>query len=138
MTPEEMKALVRRDFEEGWNKGNLAVFDESHAPNSVYHHPRNPQNDREGLKNKFVAPVRVSYPDLHFTIHDLMAAEGDKVVSRWTFEGTDTGGSVSLGTPPSGRHVKMPGILISRFEGGKIVEEWVEADYLGLRKQLTE
>ncbi len=136
MTLEEMKAQVRRLWEEGWNKGNMAVFDEVFTPNVVFHHPTNPQKDREGLK-KFVTAVRTSYPDMHFTIHDLIA-EGDKAVMRWTYEGTDTGGSPSIGTPPSGKHVKFTGITIYRLEGGKIVEEWVEGDYLGLRKQLTE
>jgi steroid delta-isomerase-like uncharacterized protein len=135
MSTEDLKAKVRREFEDGWNKGNLAVFDENYAANAVWHHPTNPQKDREGLKG-FVIAVRTSYPDVHVTIHDLMAAEGDKVVARWTFEGTDTGGSLALGTPPTGKHVKFTGILIHRFEGGKVVETWFEADYLDLRKQL--
>ncbi len=136
MTPEEMKAVVTRQTEEGWNRGNMAVFDEVFAPNVVFHHPTNPQQDREGLK-KHITAVRTSYPDMHFTIHDLVA-EGDKVVARWTYEGTDTGGSVAFGgTPPTGKHVKFTGISICRFEGGKIADQWTEADYLGLRKQLT-
>jgi predicted ester cyclase len=43
---------------------------------------------------------------------------------------------VAFGTPPTGKHVKFTGITISRFEGGTDVEEWYEADYLSLRKQL--
>ena len=39
MSTEENKATVRRLTEEGWNQGNVAVFDELTAPNWVYHDP---------------------------------------------------------------------------------------------------
>ena len=45
MSTEELKAKVRRGIEDGWNKGNLAVFDEVCAPNVAYHHPTNPQKN---------------------------------------------------------------------------------------------
>ncbi len=54
--PEELKAKIMRLMEEGYNKGNLAVFDELVAPNCISHHPTNPQKDLESLK-KFVAVV---------------------------------------------------------------------------------
>jgi predicted ester cyclase len=126
---------MHRVVEDGWNKGNLAVFDEYFAANVVWHHPTNPQKDREGLK-KYVTAVRATFPDLHFTIDDLVAAEGDKYVGRWTLEGTDMGGSVAFSTPPTGKHVKFTGMTIHRFEGGKVVEAWTEADFSGLSKQL--
>jgi steroid delta-isomerase-like uncharacterized protein len=120
MAAEELKAKMRRLYEEGWNKGNMAVLDEVYAPNIIWHHPNNPQEDLEGAK-AFVARARARYPDIHYTIDDLMAAEGDKVVMRWTCEGTDTGGS-----PPTGKKLKATGIMIFRFEQGKVVEEWEE------------
>lgn len=136
MSNEELKAKVQRYFEEGWNKGKLAVFDEVCIPKLAYHHPTNPQTSREGLK-RFVTAVRSSYPDMKFVIHDMFVGEGDKVVTRWTWEGTDKGGSVAfVGTPPTGKHVMFSGIHIARFEGGRSVEEWAEGDYLSLSKQL--
>jgi predicted ester cyclase len=135
MATEDLKAKVRRVVEDGWNKGNVSVLDENYGANVVYHHPTNPQKGRQGLKKYFTA-VRISYPDLHFTIDDLMSAEADKIVMRWTFEGTDTGGSVAFGTPPTGKHIKFTGITIYRFVGGKCVEETEEGDYLGAQKQL--
>ncbi len=112
----------------------MAVFDEVHAPNFVLHNPGLPNmKDREGLKKHALAG-RTS--DTHFTIHDLIA-EGDKVVARWTLEATDAVAAVSFGTPPTGKQLTLTGIMISHFEGGKIVEQWYEGDYLGLMKQLT-
>ncbi len=137
MTPEEMKAVVRRDIE-GWNKGNLPAYMEMYAPNLVYHNPAAPNfTDFDGAKKYFTA-IHTNFPDAHITIEDLMAAEGDKVVMRWIFEGTDKGGSPALGTPPTGKHVKVAMVDIYRFEGSKVVEMWQQGDYLGLRKQLME
>ena len=120
MSAEDLKAKVRRIHEEGVNKGNMAVFDELYAANDIFHHPNSPQENLEGLKAYFSA-ARTGYPDLHETIHDLMAAEGDKVVTRFTWEGTHTG-EWPAGTPPSGKHVRMTLIGITRFSGGKIVD----------------
>ena len=133
---EELKAKARRLMEEGLNKGVMAVFDELLAPNYAYHNPVYPNvTDRESYK-RFVTAIRTGYPDVHFTIEDLIAGEGDTVVMRWTFHGTDKGGSPAFGGPPTGKHVASTGITISRFAHGKLVEEWTEADYLGLSKQL--
>jgi hypothetical protein len=42
MSTEENKALVLRFTEEGWNKGNLEVFDEIYATGFVYRDPAAP------------------------------------------------------------------------------------------------
>jgi non-specific serine/threonine protein kinase len=40
------------------------------------------------------------------------------------------------GIPPGGKQFSATGIEIYRFDGGKIVEHWLEADKLGLMQQL--
>ena len=60
---------------------------------------------------------RGAFPDLHFTI-EAQVAEGDRVVTRWTAGGTNTG---SLGgMPPTGKAVVVSGISIERIAGGKV------------------
>src|SRR5918995_1139720 len=61
-------------------------------------------------------------------------AEGDKVVTRYTFIGTHQG--EFLGIPPTGNRVQMTGMYLSHISGGKIVEEWNIYDLLGLMQQL--
>lgn len=51
--------------------------------------------------------------------------EGDRVVSRWTAEGTNRG-----------KHIRLPGITISQIADGKIVEDWTSSDNLALLRQL--
>jgi hypothetical protein len=46
MSAEENKALVRRVFEEGWNAGNLELFNETDAPEYVLHDPSVPEDVR--------------------------------------------------------------------------------------------
>lgn len=63
-----------------------------------------------------------------------MIAEGDKVVSRWTGGGKQMG--EFMGVPPSGKQVKITGIIISRIVNDQIVEEWETSDQLGLLQLL--
>ena len=61
-------------------------------------------------------------------------AEGDKVVHRYTFRATHQGDF--MGVPATGKVVTVTGIYISRFAGGKCVEDWFSGDLLGLMQQL--
>lgn len=136
MSTEDNKATVRRFTEEGWNQGNVAVFDELNAPNWVYHDPGFPDVRTLEDYKSWVTETRGAFPDLHFTIEDLVA-EGDQVVVRWTARGTNTGDIVTpMPLPATGRQVTITGISIVRFAGGKGVEVWDQSDSLGLFQQL--
>ncbi len=76
---------------------------------------------------------RASFPDIHVAIED-MIAEGDKVVTRITATGTQTG--EFMGMPPSGKAIRVEAIGISRIVDGKSVEYWESFDALGLMHQL--
>jgi len=134
MSVEENKAVVRRNIEEVWNRGNLSVIDEIVAENFVLHDPSQPDPIRgpEGYK-QFVTMMRNAFPDLETIIDDLIA-EGDTIAVRLTFRGTHTG--ELAGIPPTGKHVTFTGMSFKRFEGGKYVESFINADDLGLMQQL--
>ena len=74
-----------------------------------------------------------AFPDLHLTVED-MIAEGDKVVTRFTSRGTQTG--AFMGIPPTGKQVTVSSIVIARIADGKIVEEWGLDDQMGMLQQL--
>ena len=132
MSTEENKAVVRRMYEE-WSKRNLAGIWELYAPDYVLHGaPFGLSPDLAGLKQLYTAPL-TAFPDAHLVVEDLIA-EGDKVVHRATLRGTHQGDL--LGIPPTGKVVTVTGIYISRFAGGKCVEEWRNVDDLGLMQQL--
>ncbi len=133
MSTEENKALVRRWFEDGFNAHNLAIMNELFAPDFVEHTSYGPPTQsrdaaRQGLAGSFTA-----MPDMRVTVED-MIAEGDKVVTRFIMQGTQRG--AFMGIPATDKAVTTTNIAIMRFENGKIAENWVESDTLGMMRQL--
>ncbi len=132
-TEDDNKATVRRYLEEVWNHRNLGIIDELAAPNYArYLSGQTAPLDREGAKQR-IASFHQALPDLHLTIDDLLA-EGDRVVFRITFTGTQQGHF--MGMAPTGRGVTFSAIDITRLAGGKIVEHWGQMDVFGLLQQL--
>lgn len=133
MSAEENKAVVRRYFEAIDRRRDPEVVDEFLAPDFLSHHP-SPGfgSDREGQKAAFKHFLAAA-PDGYHVIDD-MVAEGDKVVTRLTAYGTQTG--ELFGIPPTGKRLTMSGIAIHRVRDGKIVEHWHEIDMLSGLQQL--
>ena len=133
MSTEDNKALMRRFYEEVFNKGNLDAIDELGSPDMVDHNPSpGTEPGPEGVKKEF-AMMRSAFPDLNVNVED-MVAEGDKVVSRVTMRGTHKGDF--MGIPASGKQITVTGMDIVRFSGGKAVERWGQFDDLGMMQQL--
>ncbi|MBI2321017.1 MAG: ester cyclase [Chloroflexi bacterium] len=133
MSTEANKALVRRYFEAIDARRDPAVLDEFLAPDFLTHNP--PPGfapDLDGQKRAFVHFLAAT-PDGYHVIED-MVAEGDRVVTRVTAYGTQSG--ELFGIPPTGRWIKASGIAIHRLADGRIVEHWHEADMLGVLQQL--
>ena len=133
MSTEENKAMLRRVWEEVFNKGDLAVANEIMVPNYVYRGPMGQElKGPEGFK-QVVTMFRTAFPDLHATVED-MFAEGDKVAHRATIRGTHKGDL--MGIAPTGKQVTVSATVISRFVGGKEVEAWANIDMLAMFQQL--
>ncbi len=134
MSIEENKDVVRIHYEEAWNQRKLSTIDETHAPNIVHHDPSNPEDfmGPEDVKQR-LAEVIKAFPDIHWTIED-MIAEGDKVVVHWTMRGTHKG--MFAGIPSTGKSVEIQGVQIVRLVNKQIVDDWVVRDTLGLMQQL--
>jgi steroid delta-isomerase-like uncharacterized protein len=130
------KAIERRLFAE-WNKGKeagIAIIDEFYAPDFVFHIASGQDIRRLKEEKKHMSNFYEAFPDIHFTIED-MVAEGDKLAVRYTFTGTHKG--KGMGIPPTNKKVKIHGITIShRNAEGKIVEEWEKYDTLAAMQQL--
>jgi steroid delta-isomerase-like uncharacterized protein len=120
----------RRLIEEAFNSGNLDVLDEVYADGFVDHDPLLGDRDVEGVRGS-IATYRDAFPDLTITIEDVIAA-GDKVVVRWSAEGTFE--NEFMGHEPTGeKGDPVNGIGIDHFDDdGKIVEAWSQWDMLTL------
>jgi steroid delta-isomerase-like uncharacterized protein len=130
LTPKE---IARRLTEEPWT-GDLGVIDELVAPEFVGHNPPGRvQNVGPAGFREFVETYRSAFPDARVTV-DSQLADGDRVVTRWTAQGTHRG--ELMGIDPTGREVTVNGITISRISAGKVVESWSNWDALGMLVQL--
>ena len=131
---EQNKAVSNRLVEEVFQKGNMAVVDDLSGDNFVDQSPFTPdqQPGREGFK-EMVRTLRAAFPDFTLVADDVIA-EGDKVVMRWSGNGTHSG--EFMGVPATGKVVNFTGISIDRIDGGKIVEHWEQFDAMGMMQQL--
>jgi len=86
----------------------------------------------EGLKD-ILRGMRAAFPDLNFSIEEQIS-EADKVASRFEWTGTHHG--AFLGVPATSRQVRVWGIVIDRFEEGRIKDTRIIMDILGLMVQL--
>ena len=135
MSIEHNKELARRHTE-CWNQGNVAPLEELLAPDFIHHNPANPHvRSRKDYKRWFTESHRL-FPDFHITV-EIAVAEGDYGAGRWTWSGTNTGDFESPApAPATGKQVSVSGMNIFRFAGGKIVEEWLQEDTMGMLQQL--
>ncbi|MCA1731739.1 MAG: ester cyclase [Actinobacteria bacterium] len=129
---EENKAIVLRHWEEVVSKGTLDLIDEIFAPDFVAHEADQDIRGPEGVR-QFILMLRAAFPDLRVTVEDVLA-EGVKVVQRWRAHGSHQG--ELMGLAPTGKRISVAGITISRFEGGKVAEEWELYDMIGMMQQL--
>ena len=82
---------------------------------------------------QFSVGLCMAFPDLHFKIEDIVA-EGDKVAYRLTVSGTHKG--EFQGIPPTDKKVSFTSTGISNIADGKVAEDWVDADTMGLMQQI--
>jgi predicted SnoaL-like aldol condensation-catalyzing enzyme len=125
MQTESNKAIVRRFFEEVFNKRNISLVDEFVSPDFINHNASIHVRGAEGVKHSVEAQFQ-AFPDIHTTIEELIG-EGDKVVVRARDRFTPQ---------PDGKPIELTWIEIIRLENGKLAEAWVEADMRPLN-QLT-
>jgi steroid delta-isomerase-like uncharacterized protein len=86
----------------------------------------------EGLKD-ILRAMRTGFPDLVFSTLEQIS-EGDKVASRFEWTGTHRG--TFLGIPPTGKAVRVWGIVIDRLVEGRIKETRIIMDTMGMLMQL--
>jgi steroid delta-isomerase-like uncharacterized protein len=85
-----------------------------------------------GLK-AWLAMYFAAFPNVRWTLEEQIA-EGDKVASRSTWQGTHQG--TFLGIPPTGKDVTVAAWTMDRVVDGKIAESRLIMDVLGLLQQL--
>jgi steroid delta-isomerase-like uncharacterized protein len=129
-------ALIRRWFEEVWNKGREEAIDEMFAEDGIAHglsdesgEPMRGATDYKPFFRKF----RNAFPDIEIVVEDTIT-EGDKVAARCTVRGKHQ--SDSLGFAATQKPMEITGMTIVRVRDGKIIEAWNNFDFMTMFKQL--
>ena len=127
------KEVIARFGEEVLHGRNLDAVDEIASEDFVEHDPAfGQQPGREGLKQT-LAELFAAFPDQRWEDEEVIA-EGEKVVTRFTFYGTHEGEFV--GIPPTGNRVSVKGVVIDRVVNGRWTESRILMDDLSMMQQL--
>ncbi len=132
---DQNKQLIETYFFNVWNHGELDLLDEIIDENYVNHSPGGtvkPLPGAAGLK-PILAAMRQGFPDLHYSIQDLVITE-DRIVARVKMSGTLMG--ELWGMQPNGKKVEVNQINIEYIKKGKITQHWRLTDELNMMKQL--
>jgi predicted ester cyclase len=114
---------ARQALEEVCSGKNLGGIPDVYHSDFIDHVNTLEYRGHEGARQS-VALYLELFPDLRFVV-DEQISEGDRVASRWTLHGTHRG-----------RRVTLRGIVISRFEEGRIIEDWAASDTIEIVRQL--
>jgi steroid delta-isomerase-like uncharacterized protein len=130
------KTLLRRWFEEVWNKGRAEAIDEMFAPEGIVYG----LSDESGKTMRgpadfkpFHSVFRGAFPNVEVSVEDIIA-EGDIVAARCSVRGKHTGDH--LGLAASNSPVEFTGMVFVRVKDGKFVEAWNNFDFLQMNKQI--
>ncbi|MCC6746120.1 MAG: ester cyclase [Deltaproteobacteria bacterium] len=134
-TPGDLKATSRRYYEAlDKTKGDVGalVGNYLHA-NCVTHFGGQPHPlDVEGVQG-LARSFWTAFPDLVHTIKD-QVCEGDRVFTRMTAKATHKG--EFAGARATNKVCEIDVISAQQYTEGKIVEQWVQIDLLGLLSQI--
>jgi steroid delta-isomerase-like uncharacterized protein len=128
---EENKAIAR-NFLRMFELGDPGMADQIVAADYYNHDAPDPNIGSEGVKAA-VARFKKAFPDAQVTM-TYQLAEGDKVASRYTWNGTHQG--EFFGVPATGKRVNWTVTTTFRIADGKIRETWINYDRLGVLQQL--
>ena len=116
---------------EAYNAADDDALDQFVTPGYV-HHNNADTFSLAGFK-RGAAWFRAACPDFRVEIQDLVES-GDRIVMRFTATGTHQ--ASMFGEAPTGATLLLHGMLLYRFEDGRIAEDWEVMDEGDLRRQV--
>jgi predicted ester cyclase len=114
LSTSEMKARVWKHFEDFVNNRRAEVIHANMTADFLDHDGPGGTPTGAAADEAMMRGMYRVFPDLHITIEE-MIAEGDRVVCRNRWEGTNS---------TTGRRIEFHGFVEWRFEGDRIAERW--------------
>lgn len=128
---EQNKKIVRRYFELMAERD--PAYMELSSEDYLVHFPGGIDIKGRDTLKKFQDSYFDAFPNLTYFFSDFVA-EKDKVAVRYGDTATHQG--VFNGIQPTGKNFRGTAIGFFRLKDGKIVESWIEGDFLGMYQQL--
>ncbi len=130
---EESRKIISYFIEEVINNKNLDAANEIVSEDFIEQIPFPGQTPgREGLKFALNS-MFTGFPDMKWTVQEQIA-EGENVVTRFTWTGTHQG--EFMGIPPTNKQVEVWGIVIDVVRNNIFCESRIIMDNIGLLGQL--
>lgn len=132
---DENKKLIETYFYRVWNQGELDLLDTIIDENYINHSPGGPVTPPPGAAGlkPIVAAMRKGFPDLRYSIMDLVITE-NRIVARVVMTGTLHG--ELWGMQPNGRKIEVSQVNIEYIKDGRIIEHWRLTDEMKMMQQL--
>lgn len=119
---------IRYVLDELVNKGNLRIINEVFADDYVAHAGEKKHKGHSFIK-RFAQQIRTAIPDVRVVEVKFLAQDANTIAWQRTLSGKN---EVAMkGIPASGKAVTWVEMVVTRFESGKIAEEWVVSELMG-------
>ena len=122
------KEKIRYAVNQLMGLGNLNIIDSIFTTGYVAH-----AEDKSYFGHSFIIryikELKSSISDIEIFKVEFFAEEDDLISWQRILTGTHT--STMMGIPPSNKKIKWGEMVVSRFEAGKISEEWVVSELMG-------
>jgi len=132
MDTRDLKDAARKWIIGIWDRQDFGLLETMGSPDYVYKVPGNEDVSAAALP-EYVAGLRAAFSVLSNTIEEQVAEE-NVVVSRGTTRAKNDGPFGDL--PATGNSIELPWVIITRFEQGRISEDWEIYNEMTLLSQL--
>ncbi len=122
------KALIKYANDELITKDNADIVEEVFATDYVAHASGKKHNGHSFIKS-FIALLHSSIPDIQIVEIKFLAEDENSIAWHRTSKGTHIVEMKDI--PPSGKVIKWNDMIVTRFNNGKIAEEWVVSELMG-------
>ena len=120
--------LIKFANDEIMEKGNLNAIDEIFAADYVVHTGGKDYKGHQFVR-RFIGQLRSAIPDIRIVEVKILLHSGDLIGWQRTLIGTHK--ADMMGIPPTGKKVEWRDMVVTRFEGEKIAEEWTVSELAG-------
>jgi len=120
--------LIKFANDEIMEKGNLGLVDKIFTANYVAHAGGKNYKGHQFVR-RFSGQLRSAIPDIRLVEVKILLHSGDIIAWQRTLSGTHK--ADMMGIPPTGQKVEWREMVVSRFDGEKIAEEWVVSELVG-------